>query len=345
MTAILLGMLWFPLQGTAEKLTMSVAAQPAPVPLARVVAVVEPGATQAFQARPEKIPSMIERGLLRLTGQTNIVQAWRSLATTNETLGVKIHSAPGAQSGTRPAVTVAVVQSLLSAGFSPDKIILWDRKLTDLRLAGFFAMAEQYGIRVSAADQEGYDDKVFYENPILGKLVWGDLEFQPGKKDNVGRKSHLSKLLTRRMDKIIVITPLLNHNEAGVTGCLYTLALGGADNVLRFENDRERLATAVPELYALPELADRVVLNIVDALICQYEGGERSLVHYSSALDQLWFGKDPVALDTLSLHEMERQRQAAKQTAGEAPLELVRNAALLELGICDTNRISVDCVP
>src|SRR6185369_5874128 len=112
------------------------------------------------------------------------------------------------------------------------------------------------------------------DNPILGQLVWSDLEF--GRKgDGVGRKSFVSKLLVQGMTKIINITPLLNHNSAGVCGNLYSLAAGSVDNVLRFESDSRRLATAVPEIYALPSIGDRVVLNITDALICQYHGEQR----------------------------------------------------------------------
>ena len=78
------------------------------------------------------------------------------------------------------------------------------------------------------------------------------------------------------------------------------------DNTRRFEGDPDRLATAVPEIYALPLLGDRVVLNITDALIGQYEGGARSLLHYSTVLNQLWFSRDPVALDMLAIKELAR---------------------------------------
>ena len=39
------------------------------------------------------------------------------------------------------------------------------------------------------------------------------------------------------MTKIINVTPLLNHNLAGVSGILYGLAIGSVDNTLRFELD------------------------------------------------------------------------------------------------------------
>jgi hypothetical protein len=283
---------------------------------------------------------MLNRGLLRLTGKGNTREAWLSLVSTQDIVGIKVFSRPGPNTGTRPAVVAVVVQGLLTAGLPPKNIIVWDKDTTDLKLAGFFDLSTHYGIRVTGSLQAGYDPDVFYESPILGNLVWGDLEFEK-KGGVVGRKSFVSKLVSRQMTKIINVTPLLNHNLAGVSGNLYSLATGSVDNFFRFESDPGRLATAVPEIYNLPALNDKVVLNLVDALICQYEGAERSLLHYSVALNQLRLSRDPVALDVLSLQELERQRQAAKAPEVKPEIELYQNAALLELGVGDTNRIQV----
>ena len=46
-----------------------------------------------------------------------------------------------------------------------------------------------------------------------------------------------------------------------------SLALGSVDNSMRFELEPARIATAVPEIYALPALSDHVVLNMMDALL------------------------------------------------------------------------------
>ena len=316
-------------------------------PSARVVIVEDPEATDAFEPRPEKIRQMVDHGITRLTEKSTIVEAWRSIISsngsvpTNEVIGLKVFSSPGPHSGTRPAVVAGVVEGLLAAGVASNHIVIWDRQEVDLRLAGFFDLARRYGIRVAGSAQAGYDEGKFYDTPLIGNLVWGDLEF--GKKgEGVGRKSFFSKLLTQQITKIINITPLLNNNYTGVSGNLYSLALGGVDNIVRFESDRERLAGAVPELYARPELSDHVVLNITDALICQYEGSERGLLHYSAALNQLRFSRDPVALDVLSIQELEHQRQLANAAEVKPNLDLYSNAALLELGVCEPKRIRVE---
>ena len=143
------------------------------------------------------------------------------------------------------------------------------------------------------------------------------------------------------MTKIITVSPLMNHNLAGVCGNLYSLSLGSVDNTTRFESDASRLATAVPEIYALPALSDHVALNIIDALICQYEGEERSLLHYSTVLNQIWLSRDPVALDVHAISELERQRKLANAATVKPNLDLYQNASLLELGVSDLKKIRV----
>jgi len=314
------------------------------------VLVQDAGATDAFEANPEVINTMVTRGILRLTGKTNLTLAWRSVLSTNGTfssndvVGIKVYSAPGPHSGTRPAVAAAVVQGLLAAGVPSTNIIVWDKQAFDLRLAGFFELARRFGIRVASSADAGYDEKSAYETSLIGNLVWGDLEF--GKKgEGVGRRSFVSKLVSQQITKIINITPLLNNNVAGVSGNLYSLAMGSVDNVVRFESDRDRIAMAVPEIYALPVLSDHVVLNITDALLCQYEGSERSLLHYSAALNQIRFSRDPVALDVLSLQDLQRQRRSAGAPTIKENLDLYNNAALLELGVNDMKRIDIDRLP
>ena len=311
---------------------------------ARVYVVKDSRATDAFQPRPERVKEMVHRAILALTGKDSVSSAWLSLVSTQDTIGIKVYSDPGPNSGTRRAVVTAVVEDLLSAGISTNHVIVWDKRLIDLRLAGYMELEERLGIQVVGSAEGGYDETNFYESPLIGNLVWGDLEF--GKKgDDVGRKSFVSNLVSRKITRIINIAPLINHNQAGVAGILYSLSLGSVDNTRRFENDASRLARAVPEIYALPALVDHVALNITDALICQYEGEERGLLHYSAPLNQLWFSLDPVALDVLAIQELDRQRQLAKFSAVKSNLELYSNASLLELGVSDLKKIQVIEVP
>ena len=69
------------------------------------------------------------------------------------------------------------------------------------------------------------------------------------------------------------------------------------------------------------------------------------MLHYSSTLNELRFSKDPVALDVLSVVELERLRGGAKTAGSTNAFELYQNAALLEIGINDPHRIHVDRIP
>jgi hypothetical protein len=315
-------------------------------PAARVVTVCDPEAIDAFVPRLDVVRAMVDRGITNFTHKATVSEAWLNLVSTKDVVGIKVYSLPGPNSGTRPAVVAAIIEGLIGSGLPPKQIVIWDKQTTDLRLAGYFDLGERYGVRVIGSAQAAYDQTSVsnsYDSPIIGNLVWGDVEF--GQKGmGIGRKSFVSKLVSRELTKIINVSPLLNHNLAGVSGNLYSLVIGSVDNVARFEADPGRLATAVPEIYALPAISDHVVLNIVDALICQYEGEERGLLHYSATLDELRFSKDPVALDVLSLQELDRQREAAKAPSVKPNLELYSNASLLELGISDLKKIQVEHV-
>jgi hypothetical protein len=311
---------------------------------ARVVQVEHPGATADYEAQPTIVQDMVRRGMLQWTGKTNLKAAWLTVVSVKDVVGLKVYSLPGASSGTRPAVVEAVVQGLLQAGLPSSNIIIWDKHLADLRQAGYADLADRYHVRLAGSAEAGYDEKVAYSsNPLMGTLVAGDLEFDLHGATS-GRNSYVSKLVTSNMTKIISIAPLLNHNLVGVCGHLYSPSLGSVDNTMRFEVSAQRLAQAVPEIYALPALSERVALNITDALICQYQGEQTSMLHYSTELNQIWISNDPVALDTLAIEELDRERQARNlESHGDNP-ELYQVAVLLQLGVGDPAKIKLEVV-
>jgi hypothetical protein len=315
-----------------------------PTQKARVVVVEDRQSLQAFRPLPERVAPLFNRGLLAFTKRNDLRTAWLSLVQTQDVIGIKVFSAPGTISGTRPALVQAVVQGLQQAGFGPRQIVLWDRHEADLKYAGYYRLAQELGIQIEAADTVGYEDEAFYDKPFIGNLVYGDHEF--GKKgDKIGRKSFVTRLLTSRLTKIINLAPLINHNQAGVSGTLYSLALGSVDNTLRFDQSRDRLNEAIPEIWALPQVGDRVVLNVTDALLCQYQGELRGLLHYSTPLGQLWFSRDPVALDLLATEELNRQRQRTGWPLVKPDQELFVNAALLELGVGELRQVVTERLP
>lgn len=313
---------------------------------ARVVIVQDPRAIKDFVPDFPIVQGMVNRGLTNFTGRAGVADAWRSIVSTQDIVGIKVFSAGGEISGTRPAVAAAVVHGLLEAGVPKNHITLWDKRGDDLRAAGFFRLARQLGVGCAGCVETGYDPTNFYlpDSPVIGNLLFGDLEF--GRKgEGVGKRSFVSLLVSRRFTKIISIAPLLNENDVGVCGQLDSVAIGSVDNTFRFEGDLDRLAIAIPEIYALRAVGDRVAFNITDALLAQYEGGPKGLLQYSTVPCQLWFGRDPVALDTLALAELARERRERKAPEFKVNVAIYTNAALLQLGVADLEKIRVEKRP
>lgn len=312
---------------------------------ARVVLVQGENLLEAFLPIDERVAAAFDLGLTHFTGTTNISAAWRSLVTTNDTVGLKVFSTPGPLTGSRPSVVAAAVRGLLAAGIPASQIIIWDKHAGDLRAAGYFKLARQLGVGVAGAAEAGYDEKTFYlpDSPVIGSLVWGDLEF--GRTNlGVGKRSFVSQLVSRKLTKIISIAPLINENAAGVCGHFFSLALGSVDNTRRYEGAGERLAVALPEIVALPVIGDRVVLYVTDALLGQFQGGPAGYLQFSTVLNQLWFSHDPVALDTLALKELARERRQFNEPPLRTNSDIYANANLLQLGVNDPAKIQVETV-
>ena len=321
-------------------------AVPATNAASRVVMVQATNLLEAFLPAEDRVEAAFNRGLLAFTRAASVPSAWRSLITTNDRIGIKVFSAPGALSGTRPAVVAAIVHGLLAAGVPGNQIVIWDKHAEDLRDAGFHRLAESLGVRAAGAVEAGFDTNVFYlpDSPVIGSLVWGDTEFGEPRsaRSGLGKKSYLSRLVSQQLTKIISVAPLISENDAGLCGHFFSLALGSVDNTRRFEGDPDRLAVALPEIDALPAIGDRVVLHVTDALLGQYQGGPASYLQFSTVLNQLWFSRDPVALDSLALREMIRERTARLSPPLQLNSQLYTNAVLLQLGVSDPARIQVE---
>lgn len=313
----------------------------------RVVVVQGDHLLNAFLPDETRVEAAFDRGLTSFTQATTVSNAWRSLVAPSDIVGIKVFSSPGPVAGTRPAVVEAIVHGLLAAGLRRDHIIIWDRHEGDLRTAGFYDLGRSLDVRVAGAEEAGYDTNTFYlpDSPVVGALVWGDLEFGRTNGDfSIGKKSYVSKLVSQQMTKIISVAPLMNESSAGVCGHFFSLAMGSVDNTRRFEGNEDRLAVALPEIYALPSIGDRVVLNVTDALLAQYEGGPEGYLQFSAVRNEIWIGRDPVALDTMALKELMLQRRLVNAPEMPSNFATYTNAVLLQLGVDDPARILVEKV-
>ena len=277
-------------------------------------------------------PQTFSRAYANLTGGSPAASnPFRGRLSFADRIGIKVSSERGPIAGVRVEVVDALLRCLVEAGYDPGKILIWDRSESSLRAAGFGALATQWGVGLVGSVERGYDIDVSYDAPLIGDLIWSDLEFgEEG--DGVGRRSYVTKALTEDIDKIIQITPMNLRRESGVAGQLWSLARDSVDNFRRFEKSPEFLSQAIPEIVAMREVGDKFAFGIVDATIMQYAGDQSTRLHYSKKTNALLVSLDPVALDVLSVDRLHETRVAEGMDGLDEVEEIYANAGLLLLG-------------
>jgi len=112
-------------------------------------------------------------------------------------------------------------------------------------------------------------------------------------------------LLTRRVNKIVLLPVLKDHGIVGVTMALKNL-FGAIHNPNKYH------VTAgdpyVADVFMLPPIRQKVRLTICDAITAQYEGGPSFLPQWSWPFNGLIVSRDPVALDYVGWQIIEHKR-------------------------------------
>ena len=287
----------------------------------RVVLVRDASAVSGFTVDAAKVRAMVTAGMKTLTGQPDAVAVWRVFFSSNDVVGIKINTQGAPLQQTRPAVVDAIVDGLRAAGVAPTNIVIWDRDAAKMRAAGYAINDRGPGVRVVSvvpdaglAALSGWDAAQLYESKLVGKLIWGDLLF--GREDAVlSTRSHLPKLLTQTITKLIGVPVLQDNDACGLAGCLYNVTVNAVDNNRRFEMFGQRGDPAIASICAMPVIRRKLVLNICDALIGGYAGGPNFKPQYSWTYGGLYFSRDPVAVDATCLKLLETKRAEAKVTA------------------------------
>ncbi|MDQ2659227.1 MAG: DUF362 domain-containing protein [Verrucomicrobiota bacterium] len=293
-------------------------APPHPTPSV-VYEIRNPAAITEYRTNPALVRAMVDRLVMAVTGQTTVARAWASLVSPNDKIGIKISTAGGELFTTHRDVVNAVVDGLVAAGHARGSIIVWDRDLTGVRAAGYRPGGEGYQM-LSIEPRRGYDAKVMFSAAVLGKLIWGDVDYVPQYGEsplitenvNTSHLSHFATILTKEVTKVINIPVMSDSSSTGLAGCLYNMTVPNVDNWRRFSQFGAMGASAMAELYSDPMIKGKVVLNLMDGLIAGYADGPKSHPNYAVHRGVLLASKDAVALDAVALRTIEGLRVPAK---------------------------------
>lgn len=307
-----------------------------------------PDAIQDYKTNARAVHAMVDRLVLAATGQPDIAKAWASLVAPNDKIGIKISAAGGELFTTHHDVVSAIVDGLVAAGHPRSSIVVWDRSISGIKGAGYKPGAEGYQLR-AIAPRDGYDAKAVFSAPLLGKLIWGDLDYKNDKgkmpmlpdTENTSNVSHFSKILANDVTKIINVPVMSNSTTNGIAGCLYNVTIPNIDNWRRFAQGSGFGAESVALIYSNPMVAPKVVFNLMDGLLAQYGGGPQSQPNFAIHHATLYASKDPVALDAVALKRLGEWRAHASFPPIGPLAGYVQVAGQLGLGNSDTSRIEV----
>ena len=330
-------------------------AMPGPFP-GRVVEVGHAGSIDQGRRDPVIVKAMVDYGMSQLVPEAeDAVDAWRYFFERGDRVGIKVvpvgmAAKPGVPwSYEGPAVDLQrpgsissyelvdeVVNGLTSAGVRPSDILVFDRYRNEFQRAGYLARLPN-GVHwecCSASYDEaqleidgqlrgqprrknvsGYDRDVFRELPFC----------QPAKvhdpQDDRRFRSHLSKIVTQKVDKIVALPVLKDHRSAGVTLSLKNMSHGLVNNVARSHiimdshspirgGSLNHCQTFIPAAVSLPHTREKCVLQILDGLEGTYEGGPGNWNKTFSTWEYkaLLFATDPVSLDQIGWEIIDAKR-------------------------------------
>jgi uncharacterized protein (DUF362 family) len=303
-----------------------------------VYAAHDPSAITQYQANPAVVRGMVNRLVLAATGQPDLARAWGSLVSPDDKIGIKISAAGGELFTTHRDIVNAIVDGLVAAGHARSSIVVWDRSLGGIKEAGYRPDKEGYQMK-SIAPRDGYDPKAVFTAPLSGRLIWGDLEFRSDRgripllsdQETTSDDSHFARILSGEVTKIINVPVMSDSSTCGIAGCLYNVTIPNIDNWRRFTQSRWG-NTAIAEIYRMPIIGPKVVLNIMDGLVAQYAGGPQSQPNFAVHHAMIMASKDPVAIDALTVRQIEEWRAKAR-LAPIAPLaQHVQAAGQLRIG-------------
>ncbi|MBN1154500.1 DUF362 domain-containing protein [candidate division KSB1 bacterium] len=324
----------------------------------RVVEVIEENAIKEQVVDADVVNDMVERGLMRLTG-LSLKKSFKTLFKKDDVIGIKVNPVGPRIISTHLEVVDAVIRFLRHHGVPTRNIIIWDRFDYMLSDAGFTAerfpgvgieglqtMDEAAAEGLSTDNSKWLDAKGHHLSlPNFDKsaFYWVDVT---GPEDEAylnqhvvnGNYSYFGKLLTQKLTKIINL-PVFKNTGNGISMATKNLGYGSICNTGRLHTPL--FFNVCTEVLAFPYIRDKLVLNITDALIGQYDGGPSGDAKFTYEKRSLFFATDPFALDMICHNQMVAKRKEMNVRVNEHPryTEYLRYAEQLGLGIVDPDKI------
>ena len=131
-----------------------------------------------------------------------------------------------------------------------------------------------------------------------------------------GEYSYFGKLVTERLTKIVNLAAFKNTGN-GVSMATKNLGYGAICNTGRLH--QPLFFKVCTEVLAAPWVRDKLVLNVIDGIRGQYDGGPMPNEQFWYANNALYLATDPFALDRVGQDQMVAKRKAMGVKVNEHP--------------------------
>ncbi len=319
---------------------------------AKVIQLMNNKSVEEGKFNKAEINDMVEKGMLSLTGKDKIDDAWLTIVSPKDRIGLKANPVAGPSLSTSPEIVEVIIEQLIHSGVPKENILIWDRREFELFEAGF--TEERFpGIKIIGTERKDKQGSFYnaegklYSEEMIDKnwYYWADCEEKYDAETlpymvNEGKYSYFTKICTEMVDKIINI-PILKNAGASVTLCLKNLAFGAISNTGRLH--KQLWAETCAEVNAFPPLRDKVVLNIVDGIKGCFQGGPGANPQFITEFKTILMGTDPVAVDSVGYDiilkkRIEEKIQKEDSSKGKVFLNLAEN---FKLGTASLDKISL----
>lgn len=260
---------------------------PAEAKATKVVLIRDAAATDDRGGADEDVVgAMLDEAMLALTGQEELIEAWRQFLREDDFLGIKANVM---MTPTHFPVVRRIVESAREVGVAEDRVLAWDRGQGGSSLAQIQNLLERPRWEVPEEEkpfQVPFDDR------------------------------DISTAVTQKATVLVNVPGLKTHWLSGM-GCAIKNWAGAVTNInvadrntkFAFHSDS---CAQTGMLNAIPEIRQKEKLIVVDALRPLFHGGPQVDPKYLWNYRGLLVGTDPVAVDAVCLQILQAKRNQHK---------------------------------
>jgi hypothetical protein len=271
----------------------------------------------------DAVRATVAKGMVELTGADDATSAWKSFFEPGDVVGVKMNPVGNPLANSSNELMIAVVEGLVSAGVKKGDVFVYERYRSEFISAGMHKAVPD-GVRWGGLTPEnepsqleiswpaykrdptaGYDPDEFVEMNLV--------HHGHDPKDDRNFRSHLGLLITKRVNKLVLLPVLKDHGSAGVTGALKNVSHGSVNNVARSHSraDANTCNQFIPEVCNHPVLRKKCVLHVMDGSRGVFQKGPfGNDAKFTWEYNALFFATDPVAMDHVEWRIVDAKRKA-----------------------------------